>query len=113
LRVFQTVILGLCALGCGAPPAGSFVKYNFGGGRYFVEIDDTQGGSSLTSDSKGEGTKTVAERHEIVWGEGRLILIVDGVLSVDGVVQGPLDRGARIKVTSAGDVFVNGRAATK
>lgn len=115
MRRMALAFLGVCtvlglAAGCDRPSGGSFVNLDLGGGRYYLDVPDTGGGSSLRCNSQGEGTKVVSERYDFSWARGaRALSIVDGKLSVDGSDRGTLQPGDRITVTPAGDVLVNGK----
>jgi hypothetical protein len=109
------LLLTLTSLGCqqqASPPATSFAKYDLDGGRYVVEIQDTEGGSSLDFQSKGQGSAqgevVKQERYNLSWGKSRRLQIENGVLSVDGANLGELKPGDRIVVSKSGKTLVNG-----
>ncbi|MHC1768555.1 MAG: hypothetical protein AB9869_30470 [Verrucomicrobiia bacterium] len=102
-------LLWLLAIGCGEPSSPSFARYNLDGGRYFVEIKDSGGGTSLSFVSTGEGTNVVEERYDLSWGGGsHRLLIENGNLKVDEVERGRLQHGDRILIEKSGEVVVNG-----
>jgi len=107
------VCLVVCALliGCGggSAPSPSYAKYDLADGRYYIDCQDTGPGSSLKFNSTSEGTVVTNELYEFSWGGTHQLRIEDGRLSVDGTERGTLQPGARITITAAGDVLVNGR----
>ncbi len=102
------VLLTLLALGCGRSTASSFAKYDIGGGRYFVEIENTDGGSALNFKSSGEGNAVTGERYDLSWGNAHRLQIENGKLTVDGVDYGKLEPGDRITFKASGEMLVNG-----
>lgn len=103
------VLLCLLATGCGQSfPPPSYAKYDLGGGRYFVEIENTEGGSSLRLQSSGEGTVVTEELYDFSWGKSHRLQIDNGKLTFDGVDRGQLQPGDQIVVKSSGEILVNG-----
>jgi hypothetical protein len=103
------VFLFFLATGCGqstSPP--SYAKYDLGGGRYFVEIENTDGGSSLKFHSRGEGKFVTEEVYDFSWGKSHHLRIDNGKLTIDGADGGKLQPGDQIVVKSSGETFVNG-----
>jgi hypothetical protein len=102
-------ILCLLAVGCDRPSSQSFAKFNLDGGRYFVEIENTEGGTSSIFQSTGEGTNVIEERYDIFWGSSHRLQIENGNLNVNGVDRGRLQPGDRIVIVEGSDeVLVNG-----
>jgi hypothetical protein len=102
-------ILCLLAVGCDRPSSQSFAKFNLDGGRYFVEIENTEGGTSSIFQSTGEGTNVIEERYDISWGSSHRLQIENGNLNVNGVDRGRLQPGDRIVIVEGSDeVLVNG-----
>ncbi len=107
----KSVSLFLCLLATGCGPSTSlpsYAKYDLDGGRYFVEIENTQGGASLHSNSRGEGKVVTEEFYDFSWGKSHHLRIENGKLTIDGADGGELKPGDRIVVKSSGETFVNG-----
>jgi hypothetical protein len=99
--------------GCGggsapSPSPRTFAKHDLAGGRYFIDCEDTGGGSSLKFKSTGEGMVVTKELFEFSWGGTHQLVIEDGKLTVDGKDRGPLQPGDRITIKESGDLLVNG-----
>lgn len=97
-----------CILGCGptSAPKG-YVKHTLGDNRYFVEVDDTAGNSSLTFNSEGEGTKVVEEHYVLTWGRSNSLKIDNGELQINSIKYGKLKPGDRIVVKADYTVLIN------
>ena len=110
--MFHSRIAGaiLCLLlsSCHQSSLKSFAKYDLGGGRYYVEIEDTQGGTSLKFDSHSEGKVVMEEQYDLSWGKSHQLRIENGKLAIDGVDFGGLQPGDRIIAKVNGDILVNG-----
>jgi hypothetical protein len=109
-RVVAYSVICLLFVGCGrvSPPPHAFAKHELNGGRYFIDCEDTGGGSSLSFSSTSEGQVVKKELYDFSWGGTNQLRIEDGKLTVDGTERGTLQRGDRITITAAGDVLVNG-----
>lgn len=107
---YRIACAALCLLlsSCDPSPHQSFAKYDLGGGRYYIEIEDTQGGVSLKFHSKSEGEVVTGERYDLSWGKSHQLRIDDGKLTVNGVDSGTLQPGDRIVAKVNGDILVNG-----
>lgn len=109
LAMFLPLLAVLVSLGCQPQPvAPSYAKYDVGGGRYYVEIEDTGNGSSLKFHSHSEGDMVTQEHYEVTWGAGRRLVIENGELTVDGEPRGALQPQDRIVINQAGELLVNG-----
>lgn len=107
----RSVCVFLCflATGCGqSTPPPSYAKYDLGGGRYFVEIENTEGGASLKFNSHGEGAVVTEESYDFSWGKSHHLRIDNGKLTIDGADGGLLQPGDKIVVNLLGETFVNG-----
>jgi hypothetical protein len=114
-RMFRVVSIGVAllvmAIGCRqapAPSAPSYAKYDLHGGRYFIEIEDTQGGSSLDFNSSGKGNVVQEERYTLTWGKSHRLQIENGALTIDGADRGKLQPGDRVVIKPSGDILING-----
>ena len=99
------LLLAGCAPSNTAPP--SYVKHTLGD-RYYVEVENTQGGSSLTFNSKGSGTKVDDEHYELTWGSDKSLKIDNGQLQVDSIKYGKVEPKDRIVIQADGKVLING-----
>ena len=109
-RAICCLLVCLLAAGCQqAPPPPSYAHYDLGGGRYYLEIEDTGNGSSLKFHSHSEGDEVTEEHYDVRWGAGRHLVIEDGELTVDGEKRGTLQPQDRIVINQAGELSINGR----
>jgi hypothetical protein len=109
-HLLLSAIVAMLFAGCGggSPTPPSYAKYDLGGGRYFIDCEDTGGGSSLRFDSASEGDVVTKELYELSWGGSHQLRIEDGKLTVDGTERGTLQPGDRITIKANGEIFVNG-----
>jgi len=103
-----SAIFCLLLSSCQQSPTRSFAKYDLGGGRYYVEIEDTQGGTSLKFNSHSEGKVVTQEQYDLSWGKSHRLQIDDGKLTINGGDLGKLQPGDRIIAKVNGDILVNG-----
>lgn len=101
------VLLVGCGQGTG-PTAHSYAKYDLAGGRYFIDCEDTGGGSSLAFSSASEGSTVTRELYKFSWAGTHELRIEDAQLTVDGRDQGTLQPGDRITIKASGELLVNG-----
>src|SRR5687768_15611221 len=107
-RVVVCSVLCFMCVGCGRvspatpTPARTFAKHDLNGGRYFIEREDTGGGSSLSFRLAGEGKGVTREVYDFSWGSTHQLRIEDGKLTVDGAERGMLQPGDRITITATG-----------
>ena len=102
------VVLSSLVSGCNQSPSSSFAKYDLGGGRYFVEIENTEGGAWLKFHSSSEGMVVTEELYDFSWGKSHRLQIDNGKLTIDDVDRGQLQPGDRIVVKSSGEILING-----
>ena len=100
------LLLAGCAPNASAP--SSYAKYTIGGDRYFLEVEKTEGGSSLTFNSKSSGTKVDEEHYDLSWGKDKSLKIDNGQLQVNGINYGAIDPGAKIVIKADGKLLING-----
>jgi hypothetical protein len=110
-RVLAYSVICFLLVGCGrgSPPPHAFAKHALNEGRYFLDCEDTGGGSSLSFRSTTEGQVVKEELYDFAWGGTHQLRIEDGNLIVDGTERGTLQPGDRLTITAAGEVLVNGR----
>ena len=106
--LYSVVCVLFVGCGWGSPPPHSYAKYDLAGGRYFIDCEDTGGGSSLSFQSTSEGTVITNELYEFSWGDAHQLRIEDGKLTVDGMDRGMLQPGDRITIKASGQLLVNG-----
>lgn len=109
-RALAFFIVCVLFAGCdvGSPPARTYARHDLAGGRYFLDCEDTGGGSSLKFTSTSDGMVVTKELYEFSWGDTHRLRIEDGKLTVDGADRGSLAPGDRITITASGDLLVNG-----
>ena len=109
-RVLACFVFCVLFAGCGvgSPSAGTYAKYDLAGGRYFLDCEDTGGGSSLKFASTSEGMVVTKELYVFSWGDTHQLRIEDGKLTVDGADRGTLQPGDRITIRASGELLVNG-----
>ena len=108
----SSVVFGLLA-GCSggsspSPSSRAYANHDLAGGRYFIDCEDTGGGSSLKFKSTSEGMVVTKELYDFSWGGTHQLQIEDGKLTVDGTDRGALQPGDRITIKASGDFLVNG-----
>ena len=106
LALVTLLLLAGCAPKTSAP--ASYVRYTIGENRYFLEVENTQGSSSLTFNSKSSGTKVDEEHYDLSWGKGQSLKIDNGKLQVNGINYGEISPGAKIVVKGDGKLLING-----
>jgi hypothetical protein len=114
MKTLLALVMLLLLVGCApssSPKQSTYVKHTLGDNRYFIEVENTQGASSLTFQSSGKGTTVDNEHYELTWGLNKSLKIDNGKLQVNGVNYGEVKPGARIVVNEDGKLLIDGKEA--